>query len=137
MAISESGTYPNQFAQSRGKTLFHWDIEEKQVVDPVTSKVSTKFVYNEVAITGPVTKGKVLEAMRLAELEQDSGNASDAAAQYEDAKSATDLSDIAGLTYAQLDTYIDGNVTDLASARAFIKKLAKVTLAILKRQDLG
>ena len=40
------------------------------------------------------------------------------------------------VTYSQADTYIDNNVTDLATARAFIKKLAKVVLALLKFNGL-
>ena len=136
MAISQSDTYPETLAKSRGKTLYRYDIHEIEVADPDGSP-RTAYEYNEVAIDGPVTKGKVLEAMRLAEQEQDAGDASDAAAQYTDAKSAIDLSDIAGITYAQLDTYIDNNVTDLASAKAFLKKLAKGVLAMLKRQDWG
>ena len=137
MAISESATYPETFAQSRGKTLFHWNIQEKQVTDPMTGEVTTKYVYNEVAIVGKVTKPKILAAMRAAELEQNSGDAGGAAAQYTDAKSALDLSDIAGTTYVQLNTYIDNNVTDLASAKVFLKELAGVVLAMLKRQDWG
>jgi len=136
MAISQSDTYPETFAKSRGKTLYRYDIHEIEVAD---SDGSTRaaYEYSEVAIAGSVTRGKILAAMRAAELEQASGDASDAAAQYTDAKSALDLSDITGITYAQLDTYIDNNVTDLASARVFLKKLAKVVLAILKRQDWG
>jgi len=37
------------------------------------------------------------------------------------------------MTYDELGTYIDNNVTDLASATAFLKKLALVVLAMLKR----
>lgn len=32
------------------------------------------------------------------------------------------------LTYNQIDIYIDNNVTDLASAKEFLKKLSKVVL---------
>lgn len=35
-------------------------------------------------------------------------------------------------TFQQVDTYIDDNVTDLQSAKAFLKILAKVVLATLK-----
>ena len=44
-----------------------------------------------------------------------------------------DLSDIAAMTYAQLDTYIDNNVTDLPSARAYLRKISRIVLAILKK----
>lgn len=45
------------------------------------------------------------------------------------------LSDISGMTYAQLDTYIDNNVTNLAEAKQYLKKLSKVVLAIVKWLD--
>ncbi|MBC8276142.1 MAG: hypothetical protein H8E40_14395, partial [Chloroflexi bacterium] len=117
------------FAKSRGKTLFRWNIQEEQVTDPMTGEVTTKYVYNEVGIDGKVAKAKILEAMRLAELEQ--GSDGDAALQYEDA--TTRIAEIADMTYAELDTYINDNVTDLVSAKTFLKRLARVVLAILKR----
>lgn len=102
MAISESGTYPNQFAQSRGKTLFRWDIEERQVVDPMTSEVSTKFVYNEVAIEGKVTKAKIREAIRAAEREQDNSDISDVAVQYKNAKAQLKATKVKTLPVPQI-----------------------------------
>ena len=133
MATSESGTRPETLAKSRGTTLFRWNVQEEQVTDPMTGEETTKYVYNEVAIDGPVTKGKVLEAMRLAELEQAS-DATDAEVEYSAA--GDELAQIADMTYAELDDYINGNVIDLASAKAFLKKLGKVVLALLKRLSL-
>ncbi len=52
-----------------------------------------------------------------------------------DAKAEIIASDLANKTYAQVDTYVENNVTDLASAKVVIKKMAKLMLAILKRQD--
>ena len=40
------------------------------------------------------------------------------------------------ITYANVDTYINNNVTDLASARVFLKKLGKIVLALLKFNGL-
>ena len=37
------------------------------------------------------------------------------------------------LTYNQIDTYIDNNVTDLASAKKFLKKLSKIVLYISRK----
>ena len=37
------------------------------------------------------------------------------------------------LSYAELEKYIDDNVTDLASARAFLEKLARVVKALVER----
>ena len=37
------------------------------------------------------------------------------------------------LTYAKLDAYIDTNVTDLATARTYLKKLSRVVKALVER----
>jgi len=129
MAISQSATYPETFARSRGKTLYRYNIHEIEVIDP-DGAPHTAYEYSEVAIAGPVTKGKVLAAMRLAELAR-AGDATEAAAEYTVA--GEKLAQIAGMTYAELDDYINSNVQDLASAKVFIKTLAAVVLAILKR----
>ncbi len=43
--------------------------------------------------------------------------------------------EIAGLTYNQLDNYIDKHVIDLISAKQYLKKLSKAILAITKIMD--
>ena len=43
---------------------------------------------------------------------------------------------IDGLTVEQINTYIDNNVVDLNSAKAFLKKLSKVVLYLLKHSNL-
>ena len=40
---------------------------------------------------------------------------------------------IHNLTEEQVDNYIDNQVTDLASAKAFLKKLSKIVLHLLKK----
>ena len=47
------------------------------------------------------------------------------------------LNDLAGKTYAQVETWIDSNVTNLTSQIAFDKKIAKIILAMLKKMDLS
>ena len=54
-----------------------------------------------------------------------------------DAKSQIALSDLANKTYAQIQTYIDNQVTDLASAKVVLKKMANIILALLKERDLS
>jgi hypothetical protein len=39
------------------------------------------------------------------------------------------------MSYQELDNYIENNITDLASAKTFIKTLAKVVLALAKMVD--
>jgi len=40
------------------------------------------------------------------------------------------------LTKEQIDNYIDNNITDLSSAKAYLKKLSKVVLWILKSNSI-
>jgi hypothetical protein len=54
-----------------------------------------------------------------------------------DAKAQIALSDLANKTYAQAQTYIDNNVTDLASAKVVLGKMANIILALLKERDLS
>jgi hypothetical protein len=51
------------------------------------------------------------------------------------AKLKIEASNIINMTYADLDQYIEDNITDLTSAKEFLKKLATVVLAMLKRQN--
>ena len=46
------------------------------------------------------------------------------------------LSALYGLTQAQLATYIENNVTNLAEAKAFLKKLSAVVLWLVKQSKL-
>ena len=43
---------------------------------------------------------------------------------------------INGLTTEQINTYIDNQITNLASAKAYLKKLSKVVLYLLKHSNL-
>ena len=54
-----------------------------------------------------------------------------------DAKAQIALSDLADKTYQQAQDWVDNNVTDLASAKVVLKKLAVVVLALLKERDLS
>ena len=47
------------------------------------------------------------------------------------------VSILANKTYAQIQTYIDNQVTDLDSAKVVLKKMANVILALLKERDLS
>ncbi len=132
MAKSQSDTNPTQTAQSRGLTLFRYNVQQVQVTDPMTGATRTAYVYDEAEIVGPLTKAKVLAAMKAADAESNADNVAGAAAQHTEAKEAIGLSEIAGLSYAQLEAYIEANVTTLATSKAFLNKLAKVVLALVK-----
>ena len=53
------------------------------------------------------------------------------------AKAEITLSALANKTYAQVIAYVENNVTDLASAKVVLKKLAVISLALLKERDLS
>ena len=131
----QSDTKPDSQLKSRGRTQVLYNINEKTVTDEQTSKTRTVWDYDYVEIDGTVTKAKVMAAIQQADADSDASAIipDDIVAQHDSAKSELSLSKIAGMTYAQVDNYIDANVTDLASARAFLKKLARVVMAMLKR----
>jgi len=133
----QSDTKPESFLKSRGKTQVLYNIISKVVTDEHGTR--TIWEYDYVEIDGTVTKTKVIEAMQKADadVEDDTSEVVPEyiAAQHSDAKSELALSDIAQKTYMQADAYINANVTDLASARTFLKKLTRVVLAILKRSE--
>lgn len=51
-------------------------------------------------------------------------------------RNAFKASALYGLTHEQLDTYIDDNVTNLATAREFVRKLAHVILWLVKQTKM-
>jgi len=52
------------------------------------------------------------------------------------ARAAFKLSQLSGLTQEQLATYIDNNVTTLATAKEYIKKLSDVVLYLVKHTEM-
>jgi len=54
-----------------------------------------------------------------------------------DAKAQIALSHLSNKTYQQVQDYVDSNVTDLASAKVVLKKMATVLLALLKERDFS
>ena len=130
---SQSGHKPRIMVKSNGKTQVNYNIISKIVTDEYSTR--TIWEYDYVEVEGNVTKPKVIQAMQRDGVESDTSEIVPASivTQYNDAKSELTLSEIANITYAQADTYINTNVTDLASARAFLKKLTRVVLAMLKQ----
>ena len=77
MVKAISDTYPKTFVESRGKILYHWNVQQEKVTDSITDKIRTQYVYDEVEIAGKVTKAKILSAMRAAEREDDTRSFND------------------------------------------------------------
>ena len=110
MAISD--TPPPKSFQRGGKIVFPFNVVEKQITDPQTGQARVQYEYDEAEGSTAVTAQQVAAA-----------------------KVAFKLAALADMTYDQLDTYIDTNVTNIATAKVFLKKLAKVVLAMVKMQD--
>ncbi len=125
-AISDNE--PAKYVKSRGKTQVNYNIQGTEGI----------WTYDYVEIEGTVTEAKVLEAMRAENLEVDAGDwtPDEVATKLEDSRAAIGLANISDMTYVELDTYIQNNVTNLAEAKQYLKKLSKVVLAMLKQQNL-
>lgn len=109
MAISD--TNPPKFFKRGGKVVATLNVVTKQVVDPQSSKTHTQYEYDEVE-----------------------GSTEEEAQKILDSKSELKLASLDNMTYAELDAYIETNITTLASSKVFIKKLAKIVLVLVKQQ---
>ena len=132
---AQSDQEPERFVKGKEKTQFNYNIHQVTIED-LEGNPRTAYEYDYVEVEGKVTKPKILVALQATELEEKEDFTPDEVESiYNEAKEAINLSDIPKLTYDQLDTYIDNNITDLASAKTYLKKLSKVVLAMLKRQN--
>lgn len=131
----QSDTEPEVIIQSAGKTQVRYNISSHIVTDEYGTR--TIWEYDYVEIEGIVTKQKIIEAMQKSDAESDTTTITpdDIAIQYNNAKSKLSISDISHLTFAQLDTYIVNNVTDLTSAKVYLRKLSAVVLALVKKYN--
>jgi hypothetical protein len=120
-----SDTQPADFVGSRGLTQVNYNVQE----------VNGTWTYDYVEVEGSVTAAKVLEALSKEGLETDAveWTPDEIATQYEDSRAALALSNIADMSYAELDDYIDDNVTNLAEAKQYLKKISKAVLAMIKQ----
>ena len=50
-----------------------------------------------------------------------------------DGQAALKLAGLAEMSFAELDAYIEANVTTLATTKVFLKKLSKVVLTLVKQ----
>jgi len=133
MAISD--TQPLASYPRGGKTVFSFNVRQTIVADPMTGKTRTQYEYDEAKVSGKPTRAKVLAAMKATTREQDANAPTEAEQQLADSKAALSLAGIATMSYAELDTYIEANVTTLATSKVFLKKLAKVVLSQVKQAE--
>lgn len=124
---------PERLVKGHGKTHYNYNIKQVTVEEPDgTSRKA--YEYNYVVIIGKITKAKIIKALEDSKLEtNEEFELNEIEATYNAALAAINKSDITKLSYKQLDAYIDNNVTNLTSTKAFMKKLSKVVLAMIKR----
>ena len=73
---------------------------------------------------------------RLANIAESDAKEALAAEDRAEVASEISLSPLDGVTFAQAEAYIATNVTDLASAKVVLKKLAKAILILNKRMGI-
>ena len=130
MVKAISDTYPKTFVESRGKTLYHWNVQQEEVTDSITDKIRTQYVYDEAEIAGKVTKAKILSAMRAAEREDDTRSFDDTKS-FDDTRSFNDI-EIQNMKISDDKRALKTKkvkkqkLTDLASTVAFILEVLDI-----------
>lgn len=110
MAISD--TLPPASFSRGGRVVIPINVTTESITDPETGKARTRYLYDE-------AEGQDVVG----------------AQQMVDSKAALKSAGLAVMSYAQLDAYIQANVTSLETAKAFLKKLAMVALVLVKQQE--
>jgi len=132
---SQSDTIPERIIQGKGKGHFNFNIHQIEIEEDGIAR--TVYAYDYVVIEGKLTKSKIIKALEDTKLDIDEEyDPANIETEYTEAKEALGLSDIASMTYAELDTYINNHVTTLAEVKAYLKKLSRVVLAILKYSNI-
>lgn len=115
---------------------YNYAIQEIQKVPEGGVEAETFYQYNYVTITGKPTKRKVLDAIKAAE--SSTVTAEVEAVATERTVALEKLADIAAMSYAQMDTYVDTVFNNLPVAqRTALKRLFKTVQAMLKQMDLS
>jgi len=115
---------------------YNYNITEVQKEPEGGGEAETFYQYNYVRIQGKPTKRKVLDAIEAAESSTVTAEVEAVATERSTAK--TQLADIAALSYAQVDNYVDNTFGNLPAAqKTALKKLYKTVLAMLKQMDLS
>lgn len=132
----QSDSIPDRIVIGKCKSHFNYNIEEV-VIEDEEGNPKTIYKYDYVEIEGNLTKAKIEKALSDTKLDIVEEIVPEAIeAQYNGSKEAIKLSKLSNLSFEQFDTYITNNVTDLPSAKTYIKELSKVVLAMLKILDL-
>ena len=134
---AESKTSPETIQKiSKNSYYYNYNITEVQKEPEGGGEAETFYQYNYVKIKGKPTKRKVLDAIEAAESSTVMAEVEAVATERSTAK--TQLADIAALSYAQVDNYVDNTFGNLPVAqKTALKKLYKTVLAMLKQMDLS
>ena len=134
---AESKTSPETIQKiSKNSYYYNYNITEIQKEPEGGGEAETFYQYNYVKIKGKPTKRKVLDAIEAAESSTVTAEVEAVATERSTAK--TQLADIAALSYAQVDNYVDNTFGNLPVVqKTALKKLYKTVLAMLKQVDLS
>jgi hypothetical protein len=123
---------PEYLVKGQDKAMYNFNIAQVEVEEQ-DGTLRTVFEYDYVEIKGKITKGKIIQALTDRKLDASVPcELEELAVDYNTAVDAIKNSELVNLSYAQLNAYINENITDLTSAKIYLKKLSKVVLAILK-----
>lgn len=141
-AIGNAGCYNIAEADGTPVTLmqvspdrwhYNYNIETVLVDRDGDGNTETIYQYCYVIIDGPVSKGKILKAIDENKKETAVGDV-----QQERDEALLKLKEISGLSYTDLDQYVDNTFGNLPAAqRTALKKLYKAVLAVIKMGSWG
>jgi len=134
---AESKSSPPTIQKIAPKTYYYnYNIQEVEKVPEGGGEAETFYQYNYVEIKGKPTKRKVLDAIEAAESSTVTAVVEGVATERSTALEK--LADIAVMSYAQIDTYVDNTFGNLSEdQKTALKKLYKSVLAMLKQMDLS
>ena len=134
---AESKTSPATIQKIAPNSYYYnYNITEIQKEPEGGGEAETFYQYNYVKIKGKPTKRKVLDAIEAAE--SSTVTAQVEAVATERSTALEKLANIAGMSYAQIDTHIDNTFSNLSTVQKdSLKILYKTVLAMLKQMDLS
>lgn len=115
---------------------YNYNIQEVQKEPQGGGELETFYQYDYVEIKGEPTRRKVLNAIKSVESSTDTAIITAVAQERKTAKDK--IKDIAAMSYAQIDTYVDNTFSNLSAAqKTALKRLYKTVLAMLRQADLN
>lgn len=126
----EASSQPEQTVKTQDKIQYRYNIQEVQ--RQTMEGNATVWTYDYVEVEPPITKAKIKAAIRGSQ--SDDTEIANVASELTAAQQK--LRKLSQRSYSQIDNYIENNVTNLTSAKAVMKIMAKAIIAITKQLDL-